>query len=159
MSRLASILGGCLLLAIAAAQNVPQTSSAPRRLSDLGTVCLTNANADQIVFDNLKATVQQWGRWKIVGKPEEADVLLVLSEKIETATLLFNPAPIFESIPYFHWPTGTIEVDTFTLVAVDRATGRQLLTLRCARHHFPSPPRWLVSRLRNKVEKSEKSDK
>jgi len=155
MSRFASILV-CLLLPTAAAQDVPQTSSAPRHLSDLRTVCLTNANADQIVFDNVKATVQKWGRWKIVGKPDEADVLLVLSEKIETTTLLFNPAPLFESIAYYHWPTGTIEVDTFILVAVDRATGRQLLTLRCARHHFPALPQWLVSHLRKKIEKRER---
>ena len=157
MSRLASILVGCLLLAMAAAQDVPQTSAAPRHLSGLRTACLTNVNADQIVFDHVKAAVQQWGRWKIVGKPEDADVLLVLSEEIETATLLFNPTPIFESnVYYLHWPISTIELDTFTLVAVDRATGRQLLTLRCARQHHPAPPKWLVSHLRNKIEKRER---
>jgi hypothetical protein len=157
MFRLASILVGCLLLAMAAAQDVPQTSSASRHLSDLRTVCLTNANADQIVFDNVKATVQQWGRWKIVGQPEKADLLLVLSEKREIMWMQ-DPMPIFESIAYYHWPTA-IEVDMLTLVVVDRASDRQLLTASCTRHHFPSAHKWLVSRLRKNIEKSEKSDK
>ncbi|MFY9644633.1 MAG: hypothetical protein WAK29_05605 [Terriglobales bacterium] len=157
MSRVALILVDCLLVAIAAAQDVPQASSVGRHISDLHTVCLTNSNADQIVFEKLKANVRQWGRWKIVGKPEQADVLLVLSETIETSTQLFDPSPSFGSnVFYLVWPTSTIEVDTFTLVGVDRTTGRQLSTLHCERHHLPAPSQWLVSHLRKKIEERER---
>ncbi len=157
MSRFASVLVGCLLLVMAAAQGVSQASSASRRVGDFQTVFLINTNADGGVFDNVRAGVQEWGRWKIVGQPEKADLLLVLSEKREIMWMQ-DPMPIFESIAYFHWPT-VIEVDMLTLVVVNRASDLQLLTVSCTRHHFPSAHRWLVSRLRKKIEKSEKSDK
>jgi hypothetical protein len=156
-SHLASVIASVLLAAMAAAQGVPQASSTSRQVGDFQTVFLINTNADRGVFDNVRAGVQEWGRWKIVGQPEKADLLLVLSEKREIMWMQ-DPMPIFESIAYYHWPTA-IEVDMLTLVVVDRASDRQLLTVSCTRHHFPSAHRWLVSRLRKKIEKSEKSDK
>ncbi len=151
------VIASVLLAAMAAAQGVSQTSSASRQVGDFQTVFLINTNADGSVFDNVRAGVQEWGRWKIVGQPEKADLLLVLSEKREIMWMQ-DPMPIFESIAYYHWPTA-IEVDMLTLVVVDRASNRQLLTVSCTRHHFPSAHRWLVSRLRKKIEKREKSDK
>ena len=156
-SHLASVIASVLLGVMAAAQGVPQASSAPRQVDDFQTVFLINANADGDVFDNVRAGVQEWGRWKIVGQPEKADLLLVLSEKRETISMQ-GPMPIFESIPYYHWETA-IEVDMLTLVVVDRASDRQLLTVSCARHHFPSAPKWLVSHLSKNFEKFEKLDK
>lgn len=151
------VIASVLLAAMAVAQGVPQASSTSRQVGDFQTVFLINANADGGVFDNVRAGVQEWGRWKIVGQREKADLLLVLSEKREIMWMQ-DPMPIFESIAYYHWPTA-IEVDMLTLVVVDRASDRQLLTVACTRHHFPSAHRWLVSRLRKKIEKSEKSDK
>jgi hypothetical protein len=156
-SHLASVIASVLLAVMAAAQGVSQASSAPGQVGDFQTVFLINANADGDVFDNVRAGVQEWGRWKIVGQPEKADLLLVLSEKREIISMQ-GPMPLFELIPDYHWETA-IEVDMLTLAVVDRASDRQLLTVSCARHHFPSAPKWLVSHLSKKMEKSEKSDK
>jgi len=156
-SHLASVIASVLLAVMAAAQGVSQASSAPRQVGDFQTVFLVNANADGDVFDNVRAGVQEWGRWKIVEQPEKADLLLVLSEKREIISMQ-GPMPIFESIPYLHWETA-IEVDMLTLVAVDRASDRQLLTVSCARHHIPSAHKWLVSHLSKQIEKVEKLDK
>jgi len=157
MFRRFHLVSGVIASVLLAAMAAAQVSPATRKVDDSQTVFLINTNAEMGVFDNVRAGVQEWGRWKIVGQPEKADLLLVLSEKREIMWMQ-DPMPIFESIAYYHWPTA-IEVDMLTLVVVDRASDRQLLTVSCTRHHFPSAHRWLVSRLRKKVEKSEKSDK
>ena len=158
MSRLTSVLLAWLLLStMAAAQAVPPAPSGPQQVADLRKVFLINTNADQGVFDHISASVEQSGHWKIVDKREDADLLLVLSEKRETTVVMFNPNSVFFNVYYLSWPT-TIEVDMLTLALVERATGRQLLTLSCARHRFPSAPRWLVSHLNRKLEKTDKSD-
>lgn len=156
MSRLVSAVVGSLLLAImAGAQNVSPAPPASKQISDLRTVFLINTNADQGVFYHISATLEESGRWKIVGKREEADLLLVLSERRETTTLTFNPNNIFFNVYYLSWPTR-IEVDTLSLAGVDRDSGRQLFTVSCARHRFPSASKFLVSRLSKWMEKDEK---
>ncbi|HKN72670.1 MAG TPA: hypothetical protein VJX30_16675 [Terriglobales bacterium] len=141
------------------AQAVPKTPPVPSQIDDFQTVYITNVNADNSVFEQLSAAVKRWGRWKVVSQSEKADVLLVLSEEKETVSSTFDPMPLFEGVYYLRWPASTTEIDTLTLVAMDRAANRQLLTVSCARHHFPSGPRCLVSRLRRNIEKGEKSDK
>jgi len=162
MSRLTLVVIASLLLATVAAaqavspapaapQTAPPTPSAPQQASDLPTVFLINRNADLGTFEHVSANVTASGRWKIVEKPEDADILLVLSEKKETTMVTFNPNGVFMGVYYLGWPTA-IEVDTLTLAVVKRATGRELLTVSCARHRFPSAPRWLVSRVNKKLE-------
>jgi len=159
MSRLASwILGFLLLTTMAAAHDASQTPSLPKRTSDIRTVYLINADADMGVFDEISAEVKAWGHWKIVEQPEQADLLLILSEYKETDALMPHPRTIFELYAPYHWPTAT-EIDTLTLAAVDRAADRQLLTVSCSRHRLPKAPEYLVSRLRKKIEKRERSGK
>jgi len=161
-SHLASnVIASLLLATVASGQGVPQTLAAPKQIRDFRTVSLINANADAGVFDKLSARVQEWGRWKIVEQREKADLLLVLSEKKEVVAFwMSDPMPIFELNPYWvHWPSAMTEIDTLTLVAVDRAADRPLLAVSCARHHIPSAPKWLVYRLRKKIEKRQKLGK
>ncbi len=152
MPRLTSRVLVSLLLTTLATAQVQHAVSAPRHIGDFHTVCLVNTNADAAVFEHVRATLEEWGRWKIVQNPKEAELLLVFSEEKENAAPAFNPMPIFElNVYYFHWPT-VIDLDTLTLVAVDRDAGRELLTFSCPRHRFPSASSWLVSRLRKSVE-------
>jgi hypothetical protein len=141
-----------------AAKDASPAPSAPKHLSDIRTVCLINTNADLDVFDKLRVRLQEWGRWKIVEQPEQADLLLVLSQDREIDHLAPHPRQLFELYAPSHWPTAG-ELDTLSLVAVDRATDRQLVRVSCARHHFPPASDWLTSRLRKKIAKREKSGK
>ena len=160
MSQLRSTVIAVLLLATMVAQDVSQTLSAPRQIGDFRTAYLINDNADPGVFDKLSTKILESGYWKIVGQSEKADLLLVLSEKQQTAYLRFNPITVFEgdAFYYFHPPVAT-EIDTLTLAVVDRAANRQLLTISCARHRFPSAPVWLASRLSAKMEKKKNSSR
>ena len=156
--RALSVVVFIFLAAMAGAKDVPQTSSSSRHISDIRTVCLINTNADLNVFDKLRGEVQDWGHWKIVEQPDRADVLLVLSQDSEVSSSMPHPRQIFELYAPYYWSTGD-KLDTLTLTAVDRATDRQLLRVSCALHHFPPASEWLMSRLRKKVAKLEKSGK
>ena len=153
-----SIIAFLLLTTIAAAKDAPPAPSVPKHFRDIRTVCLINTNADLDVFDKLRGRVQEWGRWTIVEQPEQADLLLVLSQNRETDFSATHPREIFELYAPPRWPAAG-ELDALTLAAVDRATDRRLLTVSCARHHFPPASDWLVSRLRKKIAKREKSGK
>jgi len=157
--RLSTITIAFLLLAArAAATDVPPASSVPKHFSDVRTVCLVNSDADLDVFDKVRAQIEEWGHWKVVERPDQADLLLVLSQRKEPDFLAPNPRQIFELYAPPSWPTAG-ELETLTLAAVDRTTDRQLLAVRCARHHFPPASDWLVSRLRKKVARREKLGK
>jgi len=153
-----SIVAFLLLATMAAAEDAPPAPSGPKHFSDVRTVCLINTNADLAVFDKLRGRLQEWGRWKTVEQPEQADLLLVLSQDTATDFLAPHPRQLFELYAPPNWPTVG-ELDTLSLVAVDRATDRQLLRVSCARHHFPPASDWLVSRLRKKIARREKSGK
>lgn len=144
-----------LLLSTMAAQDAAKTIPSPRQSADFQTVCLINTDADPGVFDKVSANVEAWGRWKVVEHPKDADLLLLLSEKKQFTTALFNPTPVFELNAFYQWPMA-MELDTLTLAAVDRVANRKLVTVSCDRHHLPPASRWLVSRLRKKMENPEK---
>lgn len=158
MSRITSVLFAVLLLAaLGVAQELPQPVSNPGTTISSLTVFLVNENVDSSVFDRVSASLEEWGVWKIVTKRGDADVLLILSEKRVKAGYSFDPMPLFESnIYYCRWPV-VMDVDTLTLTAVKRSSDRELVSVSCARHHVPAAPKWLVSRLRKKINKLERS--
>jgi len=153
--RALSLMAFLLLVAMAGANDASPTSVS-KHIRDIRMVCLINTNADLEVFDKLSAEVQDWGRWKIVEKPDQADLLLVLSQSRETDFSTLHPREIYELYAPYQWPMAD-QPSTLRLTAIDRSTGRQLLTVSCARHHFPPASQWLVSRLRKKVAALEKS--
>jgi hypothetical protein len=157
VSRITSALIAVFLLAtLAVGQKVSNPAPTAPNSSSL-TVFLVNDNVDRSVFDRVTASIESSGAWRIVNKREDADLLLILSEKVERASYAFDPMPLFESNVYYcRWPV-VMDVDTLTLRAVKRASDRELVAVSCARHHVPSAPRWLVSRLRKKMEKLERS--
>jgi hypothetical protein len=150
-----SLLLSSLLLSNMAAQEAAKTIPSPTQNADFQTVCLINTDADPGVFDKVSESVEAWGRWKVVEHPKDADLLLFLSEKKQFTTAILNPTPIFELNAYYQWPV-VMELDTLTLAAVDRVGNRQLVAVSCERHHLPPAARWLVSRLRKKMDNPEK---
>jgi len=156
--RRLSIIAFLLLATMTAAKDATPGPSTPKHFTDIRTVYLINTDADLDVFDKLRADVQEWGHWKIVEQPDQADLLLVLSQDRESDFSAHPPRELFELYAPYHWPAPG-ELDTVTLTAVDRATDRQLLRVSCARHHFPAASEWLVSRLRKKIAKLERAGK
>ncbi len=139
---------------LAAAQNAPQVPSTPRRVSDFRTVSVINTNANLILADKVTAELKKSDRWQVVDESANPDLLFILSERRETATV--DSRVMFESYAYTMWPSF-VNSDTVTLTVVDRAADRRLLAVSCARNHFPSASRALVSRMRKKLAKLEKS--
>jgi hypothetical protein len=123
-------------------------------------VYLLNKGTDLKVFDNLAEKVRKWGRWTIVTRPEEADVLLVFAEnQIYLGTM--SSASVTSSGTYASG-VGTsvplMSVPRF-LIAVDRASGRQLMAVSCERRLAAGYTAGvLVNRMRKQIEKSEKPD-
>ncbi len=141
---------------LAAAQNAPQVPSTPRRVSDFRTVSVINTNADLILADKVTAELKKWERWQVVDESANPDLLFVLSERKETAIL--DSRLMFESYTYTMWPSF-VNSDTVTLTVVDRVADRRLLAVSCARNHFPSASRALVSRTRKKLAKLDRVGK
>jgi len=123
-------------------------------------VYLVNRGTDSDVFDHLAEKLQEWGRWTIVTRPEKADLLLVFADSqiylgsMNTASATSSgtySSGVGTSVPLMSMPRF--------LAAVDRATGRQLIAVRCERRAINGASRTaavLVSRMRKQVEKPEK---
>jgi hypothetical protein len=126
-------------------------------IRDAKTVYLLDQSNDFKVFDNLRKKLNDWGRWKIVEREEEADLLLVLSAtsayagSINTASVSGNSAyasGIGTSIP--------IVIGRCFLIAVDRASQRQLMGFSSERHTISGQTAGvLVNQIKKQIEKSE----
>jgi hypothetical protein len=115
-----------VILAIVQKTTAPvEKPSGLTNIRNVKTVCLVNQSTDFVVFDHLPEKLKQWGRWTIVERPEDADLLLVFS-----ATY-----------------------DERSLIAVDRVSQRQLMGVNCDRRMPAQTVRILVNRMRKQIEK------
>jgi hypothetical protein len=115
-----------VILAIVQKTTAPvEKPSGLTNIRNVKTVCLVNQSTDFVVFDHLPEKLKQWGRWTIVERPEDADLLLVFS-----ATY-----------------------DERSLIAVDRVSQRQLMGVNCDRRMPAQTARILVNRMRKQIEK------
>jgi hypothetical protein len=134
-----------------------EKSSGLADIHEAKSVYLLNQGTDLKVFDNLAEKLRKWGRWTIVTRPEEADVLLVFTENqiylggMTTASVA--------SFGTYASGTGTfVPLMSFPqfLTAVDRASGRQLTAVSCERRLSAGYTAGvLVNRMRKQIEKSE----
>lgn len=121
-------------------------------------VYLVNKGIDLKVFDHLGEKLQQWGRWTIVTRPENADLLLVFAES-QTYLGSMNTASVTGSGTYASGVGISVPLMSMPrfLMAVDRASGRQLMAVSCERHMSAGRTAGdLVSRMRKQIEKPEK---
>jgi len=61
---------------------LPLTAGALTDISEAKTACMVNRGTDLKTMDDIREKLQQWGRWKIVSHPEDADLLLIISSLI-----------------------------------------------------------------------------
>ena len=90
---------------------------------------------DQSIVDGVSEKIQQWGRWRIVKRAEDADLLLALStSKVDAG---------FD--------------EKIVLTAIDRVSNATLVTVSSYRGHlFAKAPSLSVAHLRSQIEKHEK---
>ena len=140
---------------------VESTSPPPSGLDDIRqakSVYLVNKGTDLKVFDHLAEKLRKWGRWTIVTRPEEADLLLVFAES-QVYLGSMNTANVTSSGTYASGVGTSIPLMSLPrfLMAVDRASGRQLLAVSCERRMGAGYTAGaLVERMKKQIEKLEK---
>jgi len=140
---------------------VESVAPPPSGLDDIGqakSVYLVSKGTDLKVFDHLAEKLRKWGRWTIVTRPEQADLLLVFAESqiyfgsMNTASVTSSgtyASGVGMSVPLMSMPRF--------LMAVDRASGRQLMAVSCERRRSAGYTAGvLVTRMRKQIEKQEK---
>ena len=98
---------------LAMVQSTVPAPASPSGLEDIRqakSAYLVNQGSDLKVFGHLPEKLRKWGRWTLVYHPEDADLLLVLAGA-GTSIPLMSHSEI--------------------LTALDRASGRQLMTVSC----------------------------
>lgn len=149
---LATVLCALLCLPLAAEEAKPLAD-----ISEAKTACLVNRGTDLKMMDDVREKLQQWGRWKLVSHPEEADILILLSNE-EIASGVDGP------VASGNYAAGSSNAIGLPLVIqkvfisiVDRESG-DILTFASAirrRHLISGLPAYLVGSLKSQIEKHE----
>lgn len=98
------------------------------------TVYLDDKSTDFKVFDNLSKKLKDWGAWTVVDRLEDADVVLVFSEQSNYIGA-YNTANVYGSGTYASGSGMSVPLMSYPrfLIAVDRASSRQLGAVSCER--------------------------
>ncbi|MFP5234559.1 MAG: hypothetical protein ACLGSD_01545 [Acidobacteriota bacterium] len=134
---------------------------APRGIAHIGdakTAYLVNRSNDLRVFNELPKKLAEWGRWKLVDRPEEADIVLVLADS-NIPLGVMSTASVNSYGGHSSGTGMTIPLMSFDryLIAFDRATHRQLAAIDHQRTMTASfTAGALVKRMRKEVESQSK---
>jgi hypothetical protein len=85
MRKLAASL--CVLISLNALaaksrKDVPP-APLPAVVANAKRVFLTNGGGSNLAYDSFYSDMKQWGRYEIVGSPEEADLIVELAYRVE----------------------------------------------------------------------------
>ncbi len=148
---------------LAMVQGTTPPAEKPSGLSDIHdakSVCLINRGADLAVFNHLQERLQKWGRWTVVTRADEADLLLVFaSNQMYLGTM--NTASVASSATYASGTGMSLPLMSLPrfLAAVDRISGQELMAVSCERRGGAGYTAGvLVNRMRKQIERSGKPD-
>jgi hypothetical protein len=148
-----------VIVAMIEASAAPSTARPPTDIRKTKTVYLLNRSTDQRVFDHLEAKLKQWGRWTLVERQEDADLVLVFSEKGSYLGSVSTSSAVGSGT--YASGTGTsiaIVSDQRFLIAVEPQTERQLVVISCERRAGAGYTAGvLINRMRKYIEKQEKA--
>ncbi len=140
---------------LAMVESMPPPPSGLDDIRQAKSVYLVDKGTDTGVFEHLSERLQKWGRWTIVARPEQADLLLVFGSNQayfgSMSTASVTSSGTYSSGTGMSFPL--MSLPRF-LTAIDRASGRQLMAVSCERRRSASYTSGvLVNRLRKQVEK------
>jgi hypothetical protein len=153
----------CLLLMFPfSLSTVAEEAKGLTDISEAKTACLVNHGTELEIVDDVREKLQQWGRWKLVQRPEDADLLLILSDRQIAAGAIGTASG--SATAYGSYATGNsvaiaapLIIQKVFLAAVDRQSGNVFTVVSSERHHVVrKAPAWLVGRLKDQVEKHER---
>jgi hypothetical protein len=121
------------------------------------TVYLLNQSTDFKAFGHLRGELKKWGRWTIVERPEDADLQLVFSATRDYVGSINSGSVSGGGGFASGFGTSTpIMNDQRFLIAVDRASQRQLMGVGCERRLGAEYTAGvLVNRMKKQIEKPE----
>lgn len=83
MKRIALLLLFLAPLSALAKKKLPPPAPLPTEVTQAKTVFLVNAGGSEIAFDALYQAFKEWGKYQLVGSPEQADLLISLQYFVE----------------------------------------------------------------------------
>ncbi|HET9742674.1 MAG TPA: hypothetical protein VFQ00_07995 [Terriglobales bacterium] len=122
------------------------------------TAYLVNQSTDLKLYNDLATKLEKWGQWKLVERPEDADIILVLAES-NVALGSMSTASVSGTGNYASGTGFAVPLMSFKrfLIVLDRASHRQLLAVDHQRTMTATyTASALVNRMRKQVEKLDK---
>ena len=65
-------------------------------------IFLSNGGGSNLAYDAFYSKVKEWGRYEIVGSPEEADLIVELSYRVEDSTRVWNSTNTYNITTQVH---------------------------------------------------------
>jgi hypothetical protein len=133
-------------------------------ISEAKTACLVNRGTDLGTVDGVRDKLQQWGRWKLVPRPEDADLLLIISDQeitagsVSTASGFVTGSGRYASGSSMGFGIPLVFPKVF-LSVVDRRSGDIFTFVSVVRRrHISGAPAYLVATLKGQLDKHEHRD-
>lgn len=150
----AGVPDSVILAMVEGSKPEPETPKGIADIRDAKTAYLVNRSNDLRVFNELPQKLAEWGRWKLVDRPEQADIVLVLADS-NIPLGVMSTASVNSYGGHSSGTGMTIPLMSFDryLIAFDRATHRQLAAIDHQRTMTASfTAGALVKRMRKDVE-------
>jgi len=88
-------------------------------------IFLTNGGGSNLAYDTFYSEIKQWGRYEIVGSPEEADLVIELAYRVEQAgTRVWSSSNTYNGTTQVH--SAQIVDPQLTLTIFDAKTKNSL---------------------------------
>ncbi len=155
---LAYILG---IIVLTSPSSATEPNSPLTDISDAKTACLINDGTDLDLTDAVRDKLKEWGRWKLVQRPEDADLLLVLSRQDVTGAVSIGSASVNSYGSHASGSSVGVAApfadEKVFFSAVDRVSGQKFVTVSSYRRHLMRPASsWLVGRMKDQIERHDK---
>jgi hypothetical protein len=127
MRKLAMSLCVLVSLNASAAKNrkdVP-TAPLPAVVANAKKIFLSNGGGSNLAYDSFYSEMKQWGKYEIVGSPEEAELIVELAYKVERAgTRVWSSTNTYDGTTQVH--SAQIVDPQLTLTIFDAKTKNSL---------------------------------
>jgi hypothetical protein len=127
MRKLAMCLCVLISLETAVAKNRKDIPAAPLPavVVNAKKIFLTNGGGSNLAYDSFYSEMKQWGKYEIVGSPEEADLIVELAYRVEhEGTRVWSSTNTYDGTTHVH--SAQIVDPQLTLTIFDAKTKNSL---------------------------------